>query len=68
MSQGINVDVNDLETCICECGSKVWVEALVIKRASKLLIGQDEDQYMKVPLAACIKCGELMPNQVDMKI
>lgn len=66
--QTLNIDPADCETVTCICGCKIYVQAAAIKKVSRILTGEQEDRYMQIPLMACKKCGELMPDQINFEL
>lgn len=42
-----------------ECGSKVFHEAVVLKKVSKLLSGTGKDELIPIPVYVCDKCGKI---------
>lgn len=49
------------ETCP-NCGCKVFREALVMKRISKLLTATPNDTLYPIPVYVCDKCGDIAPS------
>lgn len=44
----------------CECGSVFFKQSLLIRKWSKLLIGQPEDHIEPIPVFRCEDCGEVL--------
>lgn len=53
----LNVSLDKTTAVVCECGSQVFQEGLLIRKASKFLTGTAEDSVIPIPTFACIKCG-----------
>lgn len=49
------------ETCP-KCGGKIFKEALIMKRLSKLLTATPDDTLYPIPVYVCDKCGEIAPS------
>jgi len=66
----LNVDLNpnDLETMTCECGMQVWIQAMIIKKASRFQIGETKDRLLQIPLVVCAKCKKPMPDQLTFEL
>lgn len=48
---------------ICpKCGGRVYKEAYIFKRISKLLTATPNDTLYPIPVYVCDKCGELAPS------
>lgn len=43
-----------------KCGSKVFLEGMVIKKISGLLTATGEDTIIPIPVYYCAKCGEVL--------
>lgn len=50
------------------CGSQVFSEGLLIRKASKFLTGTAQDAIIPIPVFACTKCGtvneEFLPAEL----
>ena len=46
---------------VCDCGNKIWLQGLVLKKISKLLTQSGVDEMMPIPVFYCSKCGEIAP-------
>lgn len=44
---------------VCECGSKVFHEAMVLKRVSSLVTGSGREELVPIPVYVCDKCGKI---------
>ena len=54
------LDFNSTSEITCdECGSSYFVEAYIIRKASKLLTGADQDQIIPIPTMRCADCGNV---------
>lgn len=45
-----------------KCGGKIYREAVVFKKISKLLTATQNDTIYPIPVYICDKCGELAPS------
>lgn len=43
-----------------KCGSKVFLEGMVIKKVSGLLTATGKDSIVPIPVYYCAKCGEVL--------
>jgi len=46
-------------TVVCDCGSKVFHEAVVLKKVSSLLSGTGREELVPIPVYVCDKCGKI---------
>lgn len=44
---------------VCSCGSKIFHEAVVLKKVSSLLSGTGKEELIPIPLYVCDKCGKI---------
>ena len=44
---------------VCECGSKVFKEAVILKKVSSLMTGSGRDEVVPIPVYVCDKCGKI---------
>lgn len=59
---GLNINLSELPYLECEaegCDSKVFTEAMMIKKVSKFMTGNKEDSIAPIPVLACAKCGHV---------
>lgn len=58
--QAPNINWSDIPSMKCEeCESEFFVEAFIIKKASKLLTGQSQDAIAPFPVFRCADCGHV---------
>jgi len=58
--QPIKLDASTTSDIICEdCASAIFIEAYLIKKASKLLTGADKDKIIPIPIMRCADCGHV---------
>lgn len=54
------INLNDAVDVECEeCGCKVFEEAMIIKKISKILLGSDRDKISPIPVLVCAKCKHI---------
>jgi hypothetical protein len=64
-SPNISIDTIKNSTVVeCECGSKLFVEKMIIKKISPLVSPTGREEFMPIPLMVCEKCGK-MPSILD---
>ena len=61
-SHHLTVDVNKLPTEICSCGSSFWKRALLLKRASGILVGKPNDELLFIDIIVCDDCNKPHPS------
>jgi len=50
----------------CECGSKLFIEAVVLKKLSALYSPTGKEQIYPIPVYVCSKCGKI-PEELTSK-
>ena len=54
------IDINSTTEIKCEeCESSYFIEAYIIRKASKLLTGADQDSIIPIPTMRCADCGNV---------
>jgi len=54
------VDLTQATDMLCDnCKNPYFIEVMMIKKVSKLLIGADKDQVFPIPVLQCAKCGHV---------
>ena len=52
-----------------ECGNQTFIEATMLRRVSRLLLGEPKDGILPIPVFTCSKCGhvnkEFLPKGVS---
>lgn len=51
---------------VCSCGSKLFHEAMVLKKISALLSGTGREELVPIPVYVCDKCGKI-PEEFTSK-
>lgn len=51
---------------ICSCGSKIFHEAVVLKKISALMSGTGREELVPIPVYVCDKCGKI-PDEFTNK-
>lgn len=58
--------INSAPYEVCpECGCNVFVEGVMLKRISGLILGSREDKVIPLPVYVCKKCGQFAPMYLD---
>lgn len=56
----VNIDLKKTESIICElCSHTVFIEGLILRKASRFLTGDPVDSLIPLPVFACAKCGHV---------
>jgi len=62
--QQLRLDITQTTSIGCECGSKIFHEVMLLRKASRFLHPSlPDDQIVPIQAIACVKCGTL---QVDL--
>ena len=59
----INVNPDDLEAILCECGHDLFIPAVRIKRMSALVSPNGQEQYLQIPVSVCLKCDAVLGDK-----
>lgn len=62
------ISVKDAVDVECEkCGGKVFTQALMLKKVSKFITGEDKDTMLTIPVISCVEChhvnSEFLPKE-----
>jgi DNA-directed RNA polymerase subunit RPC12/RpoP len=68
----LNIDLTKTQEVVCDkCGSKVFQEGLMLRKASKFLTGTTQDALIPLPVFNCAACGyvneEFLPEPLKNK-
>lgn len=56
----LNVSLDQTAAIQCEkCENKIFVEGMLIRKASRFLTGTATDALVPIPVFACSKCGHV---------
>lgn len=59
-TQQLNTSFENTNPVVCEkCEGGYFTQVLALRKASKLLTGQDKDSYLPIPVFACIECNHV---------
>ena len=74
MSQqmNLNISLDKTKEVVCEkCGNNVFIEGMLLRKASRLLTGTSQDALIPITVFACNKCGnvndEFLPFQLKQQ-
>ena len=60
MNMGMNpASLLDSPNVVCECGSKLFYEAIVLKKVSALISPTGKEELYPIPVYVCDKCGKI---------
>lgn len=66
--QEVRLDISQTTPIVCECGSKFFQEAIMLRKWSRFASGLPTDQNVPIPVMICIECkkinGETLPPAV----
>lgn len=63
--QNVNINPDDLETVVCECGCAEWIEMYVIKKVSALISPNGQEGVIPIPKLVCMECGNTLENTLQ---
>jgi len=56
----LNISLDKTTSLLCEaCGSTVFQEGVILRKASKFLTGTTQDGIIPIPTFYCVKCGHV---------
>lgn len=59
-NQQVPISLDQTEGIVCEeCQNTYFTEALVIRKASGLLVGSSKPSYIPIPVFQCTMCGHV---------
>jgi uncharacterized Zn finger protein len=66
----LNVSLNKTVAFECdECQNQVFIQGVLLRKASKFLTGTTQDAVVPIPIFACSKCGhvnqEFIPKELQ---
>ena len=54
------IDIKSTTTITCEeCKCEYFVEAIMLRKASRLMTGAAQDQVIQIPTLRCADCGNV---------
>jgi uncharacterized Zn finger protein len=62
MSEQMNVNISLDKTIgiVCDkCGNPVFIEGVMLRKASRFLTGTAQDAMIPIPVFTCTKCGHV---------
>ncbi len=67
--QQLNLDISKTTPVLTKTGGKIWQQGFVLRKASRFLLGSDEDQIIPIPVFYNAATGEIckegMPSQMS---
>jgi hypothetical protein len=65
----LNLDISKTSPVLTKTGGKIWQQGFIIRKASRFLIGSDEDQIIPIPVFYDPESGEIsregMPDNMS---
>jgi uncharacterized Zn finger protein len=70
--QQLNISLDKTKEVVCdECGTEVFIEGVILRKASRFITGTSQDALIPIPVFACSQCGnvneEFLPSQLKQK-
>ena len=57
--QEVRLDVSQTTPIVCECGSKFFQEAIMLRKWSRFASGLPTDQNVPIPVMICMECKKI---------
>lgn len=72
MNQQLNISLDKTTPIKCEgCDNTTFQEGVILRKASRFIVGTSQDALVPIPIFACFKCGEVvketLPSQLRME-
>jgi hypothetical protein len=70
--QQLNISLDKTVGVVCnECDNNIFVEGVMLRKASRFITGTAQDALIPIPVFACSKCGhvneEFLPSQLKQQ-
>ena len=62
------ISISDTTAVVCECGSDVFQDALMLRKASRLLTGAAQDALIPVQGFMCAKCQTVVQEYLPPEL
>jgi DNA-directed RNA polymerase subunit RPC12/RpoP len=57
--QEVRLDISQTTPIVCECGSRFFQEAMMLRKWSRFASGLPTDQNVPIPVMICIECKKI---------
>ena len=64
----MNIDINQTQPISSEEGNQVFQEAVILRKASKFLVGTSEDAIIPIPVFIDVKTGKILTALLPKEI
>jgi hypothetical protein len=62
----LNITIDKTTGVVCEeCGSNVFTEVIMLRKASKFITGTAQDALIPIPVFACAKCKHINSDMLS---
>jgi hypothetical protein len=62
MEQQIRIDITQTTPVNCECGSNIFQEVIMLRKASRFISNLPTDQIVPAQAVSCVKCGAIQED------
>lgn len=63
------VTLKDTDAVVCdECKNTTFTEAMMMRKASRLLTGAPKDSYIPIPTFVCTSCGHVNDEFIPVEL
>ncbi len=67
--QQLNIPLDQTTAIVCEkCSNNIFIEGLLLRKASRLLTGTAQDALVPVPVFSCSKCGHVNNDMLPLQL
>ena len=65
----LNITLDKTTGAICEkCGNEVFIEGVMVRKASRFITGTSQDAIIPIPVFACSKCGYVNEEFIPLQL
>ncbi len=67
-NQRVQINPNDTEPVICQCGGLVFQECYMLRRIGPILSPTGKEEQFQIPVPVCIACGKPLGMETNEKL
>ena len=64
----MNIDITQTTPILSEDGNQVFQEAVILRKASKFLVGTSEDAIIPIPVFIDVKTGKILTEMLPKEL
>lgn len=67
-SNQVNVTLDKTTPIVCSCENEIFIEGVLLRKASRFITGTSQDGIIPVPVFTCSKCGEVLEETLPLQL